>query len=107
MSRLEDYVADIHSTLIQRKIKICVPKQIPDSVLEKAPIRLAHVEAWGAVRWRGKTNCYFKDNAEVVTRKGGVERPSWCRSEARREEENAKSSLPCLMCVGLRTSFRK
>ena len=47
MSRLEDYVADIHSTLIQRKVKICVPKQIPDSVLEKDPVRLAHVEVRG------------------------------------------------------------
>ena len=38
MSRLEDYVADIHSMFIQRKVNICVPKQIPGSVLEKAPV---------------------------------------------------------------------
>ena len=26
-------------------------------------------------------NCYFKDNVEVVTRKGGIERPSRCKSK--------------------------
>ena len=50
MSLLEDYVADILSTLIQRKVKI------PGSVLEKALVCLTHVEAREAVQWRGKSN---------------------------------------------------
>ena len=83
MSHLEDYVANIHRTLIQRKeIKICVPKQIPGNDLEKVSVCLAHVEAQGAVRWRDKANCYFKDNTEVVTHKGWVERPSQCKNKA-------------------------
>ena len=35
MSHLEDYVADIPSTLIQRKFEICVRKQLLGNVLEK------------------------------------------------------------------------
>ena len=51
----------------------------------------------------GQVECYIKDNAELV-------RVGWsdqAGAGARREEANTKSSLPCLMCMGLQTSFKR